>query len=239
MSLRSGFVMLVFLAGCQAAGPARGPAAPPGGAEPKAAEEPEVATSSPAGTDTPETASGQANEDALLARILPPPNGSARRDVPGCPVLPDSVKAGVAAETAKAPELRGALVKLDPALEQQPNGHESWFQAVEELATARAVFGLSVALCHPHDDVKLASVKALAKIGDRRPVPFLLLVADSFAVMESGSENATIHGVLQHELAQALNVLTGAQVKLARGQDPTGLRNGIRIWQKALSSQTP
>ena len=41
----------------------------------------------------------------------------------------------------------------------------------------------------------------------------------------------TLHGVIQHSLAAALNAMTGERVALAHGQDPDGLRSGIAVWR--------
>lgn len=175
----------------------------------------------------------------ILAHILPPPNGNARADVPGCPRLSEEVKTGLARELAATPALATSLEKLDPAPDSVNDGQAKWFEGIQELERARAVFGLVIAICHPYDDVKIASIKAIAGIGQRAPIPFMLEIAGSFAVTEDGSENATLHGILQHELAAALNTLTGANVKLARGQDESGMRKGIPVWTKALASKTP
>jgi hypothetical protein len=64
-------------------------------------------------------------------------------------------------------------------------------------------------------------------------VPFLLIFAEYMAVPEGGSENSTIHGIIHKSVAKTLSTLTGVTVTLD-GQDPDGLKRGIRMWRKWL-----
>src|SRR5262249_24884864 len=65
----------------------------------------------------------------------------------------------------------------------------------------------------------------LGLLGDPRAVPVLVGAARDAAFFMGGSENATIHGIYQHTLSQALARLTGLEGGLKdRGQDPEGLR---------------
>jgi hypothetical protein len=65
-------------------------------------------------------------------------------------------------------------------------------------------------------------------------VPFLLEYGSYMAVVEGGSENATLHGIIQHEIVNTLNALTGEKVSLRNpSQDPDGLKKGILIWARA------
>jgi hypothetical protein len=71
---------------------------------------------------------------------------------------------------------------------------------------------------------------------DKRAVPFLLLYAEYMAVHESGSENATIHGIIHQAAAKTLSALTGVELVLT-GQDPQGLKKGLKKWRKWLVLQ--
>jgi hypothetical protein len=56
------------------------------------------------------------------------------------------------------------------------------------------------------------------------------------AVWESGSENATIHGIIHESTAATLSALTGVRLVL-EGQDPVGLKKGLRKWRRWLVEQ--
>jgi hypothetical protein len=192
--------------------------------------DPNAAPDAEAQTAAPEPAAAiPAEVERLIAAALAPyPAG--RRDYPACPPLTDELKRGVAAELSKTPALKGVWERLAPE-----KSNVTQFDAVEELKAAGASFSLAANLCHNSDDVKIKSARALGALRDRAPAPFMLAVAAAFAVFEDGSENATIHGILQHALAEALNAITGAKVTLGHSQDPEGLRAGIAIWERALA----
>jgi hypothetical protein len=185
-----------------------------------ATSEPAAVAPEPAAAVTPEL-------EAMLTAALRRDPRSTGTDYPGCPPLAVEVKRGVAREVAKSAAVREALELLDPE-----HVNVVMFDAVAALEREHAVFTLAAAVCHDSDDVKIKSARALAALADPTPLPFLLEVADRFAVFEDGSENATIHGVLQHDLAAALNAMTAEHVTLGEGQDPDALRAGIVVWRK-------
>ena len=55
-------------------------------------------------------------------------------------------------------------------------------------------------------------------------------------VLVEGSENATIHGIIHESAAHTLSALTGVRVEL-KGQDPDGLKRGVRLWRKWQDEQ--
>jgi hypothetical protein len=169
--------------------------------------------------------------EKLIQAVVTSPSG---RSFPERPSLPLAVKMGVARELTANAKLKSAYEKLDAK-----KSNREWFEGIRELAEAKAVWCLATALCHPHDDVQIRSAQALARLGDPKPARFMLTVAKAFAVWESGSENATLHGIFQHELANALNKLTNTSVTLGDGQDPEGLNAGLAIWQQALDEGPP
>ena len=217
-------VLLACAAGCSPSAQvdARAPNAKPPGTKPPTAAKPTVPPG--AATDVP----GVAPEiDALLVSALRRDPRSTGQDYPGCPPLSMELRQGVAREVERSQAVRMALLELDPA-----HDNNTTFDAVATLRSERAAFSLAAGVCHDSDDVKIKSARALAELADPGPLAFLLEVADRFAVFESGSENATLHGVLQHALAAALNGMTAEHVKLGDGQDPTGLRAGIDVWRR-------
>ncbi|MBM4039992.1 MAG: hypothetical protein FJ290_15925, partial [Planctomycetes bacterium] len=113
-----------------------------------------------------------------------------------------------------------------------------WFSGIEGLRSMNASWCLATGLAHPHVDVRIKSAQALGQRGDPAVIGPLLEAARRNAELVGGSENATLHGIYQHALADALNHLTGSQVKLREGQDPEGLRKGIEAWEKWLSDNT-
>jgi RNA polymerase sigma factor (sigma-70 family) len=152
----------------------------------------------------------------------------------GYPVLPSlstEMRGKVAGEIAGSAAVRAAYAKLNAS-----KRNATWFDGVKELEKEKAVWCLTACLCHPHPDVQIHALRALAGLKDRRAVSFLVLYAEYMAVLVEGSENATIHGIIHAETARALSELTGVRVTL-RGQDPEGLKRGVRRWQKWLCEQ--
>jgi len=145
------------------------------------------------------------------------------KNYPELPALPNEVVKGVTGEIESDPKVKQAYAKLNAA--KQIN--TSWFEGVKELEKLKAVWSLQSCLCHPHDDVQIHALRALACLKDERSLPFLLKYASAMAVHESGSENATIHGVIHDETAKALSSITGLQFKMKGGQDPEGLKAAV------------
>jgi hypothetical protein len=147
---------------------------------------------------------------------------------PALPSLPSRIQEYVLGEIA-SPAIRRAYEKLDA---KRSNG--DWFKGIEELEREKAVWSLLSSVCHPHDDVQIHALRSLERLNDKRAVPFLLTYAEYMAVNESGSENATLHGIIQTTVAKTLSALTGVKVAVA-GQDPETLKRGIKAWHKWLA----
>jgi hypothetical protein len=149
----------------------------------------------------------------------------------GYPILPSlstELRGLAANEIAGSGSIRKAYEKLDARRQ-----NTEWFAGLKELEEGHAVWCVVSCLCHPSEDVQINALRALGRLGDKRVVPFLLIYADYTAVSEEGSENATIHGIIHKSIAECLTNLTGVKVKL-EGQDPEGLKQGIRSWRKRL-----
>ncbi len=142
------------------------------------------------------------------------------------PTFPTRLQEAAAFEIAKSEAVRGAIRDLNPT-----NRNVVWFAAVDHLEQQRSVWCLQACLCHPHEDVQIRALRALGRLKDARAVSFLLIYAEYEAVFESGSENATMHGIIHREIAAALSAITGIEVTIG-GQDPNGIRAGIRKWRK-------
>lgn len=171
-------------------------------------------------------AAEQGPRDLIKAATTRPWPGEA---YPTLPALSTEMQGRVGNEIAASGEIRRAYEKLDAAGRRNVD----WFAGVAGLEKEKAVWCLLSCLCHPHEDVQIHALRSLERLGDKRAVPFLLLYADYMAVWESGSENATIHGIIHQSTAKTLSTLTGITVEL-NGQDPEGLKRGIRKWQKWL-----
>lgn len=76
-------------------------------------------------------------------------------------------------EIAQDPALREAMVRLAPA-----RGNVQWTLALEVLQTKRAIGCLQIALCHPHGDVQIGSLRAIRALAAKEAVPFVLLHAE-------------------------------------------------------------
>lgn len=133
----------------------------------------------------------------------------------------------------KNPQTKEVLAKLAataPRAEQ--------LAAAGELERRKAYGCLLTGLGSPALDLRIRCVRGLANAVDpsSNPVAVRMLInaAIPAAVYKSGSEDATLHGLYQHALAESLNKLTGSDVRLKPGQDPEGLKAGITVWQEAL-----
>ena len=151
---------------------------------------------------------------------------------PLLPALSTEMRGLVESEIMGSPAIRKAYEKLDAKRRR----NVEWFEGVKELEQQKAVWSLQSCLCHPSDDVQIHTLRSLQKLGDKRAVPFLLLYGEHMAVWESGSENATLHGIIHESTAATLSAITGVKVVLD-GQDPEGLKKGLRKWRRWLVEQ--
>ena len=147
---------------------------------------------------------------------------------PALPSLPSRIQENILVEIA-TPAIRSAYEKLDA---KRDNG--DWFKGIEELEKQKAVWSLLSCVCHPDDGVQIHALRSLERLNDKRAVPFLLTYAEYMAVPESGSENATLHGIIQRSIAKTLSALTGVKVTIA-SQNPEMLKKGIKSWHKWLA----
>jgi hypothetical protein len=134
----------------------------------------------------------------------------------------------------KNPQTKELLAKLSAAA---PRAEQ--LAAAAELERRKAYGCLLMGLGSPAVDLRIRCARALANAVDpsRNPIPVRMLIttATSAAVFQSGSENAALHALYQHALAESLNKLTQSNVRLKPGQDPEGLKAGVAIWQDALT----
>ena len=170
-----------------------------------------------------------ASNELLRAATSRPWPGEA---YPTLPSLSTEMRGLVRNQIDSSKRIRAAYEKLDAAKRR----NVEWFEGVAELEQEKAVWCLLSCLCHPHEDVQIHALRGLERLRDKRAVPFLLLYADYMAVFEAGSENATIHGIIHESAAKTLSELTGVRVSV-QGQDPDGLKNGIKKWRKWLVDQ--
>jgi hypothetical protein len=89
---------------------------------------------------------------------------------------------------------------------------------------------------HPSEDVQIEALRSLKRLGDKLAVPFLLVYAESQAVYEVGSENATIHGIIHETIAEVISDLTGIRLSV-KGQAAEKLRQGVLVWRNWLMKQ--
>lgn len=150
-----------------------------------------------------------------------------RHEFPTLPSISSTMQQRVDAEVDSSDTIGQALGLLD----RETRDNVDWLEGIARLEREQAVWCLQSCLTHPHDDVQAQALRSLERLRDKRAVPFLLVYADYMAVSESGSENATLHGILHQTIAGTLSKLTGIEVRLD-GQDPEGLRTGIVAWSK-------
>ncbi len=153
-------------------------------------------------------------------------------DYPKRPGLSEDVKRGIEQELMSDPRIGEFYFYLGAK-----KSRSIWHVGIEGLTETKAVWCLVSGLCHPHDDVQIGCAQALGELRDKRVVPFMLIVADAFAVFGKGSESATLHSIFQHALTDSLNNILGTSVALRDGQGPEGLKKGIAIWKKALEEE--
>jgi hypothetical protein len=150
---------------------------------------------------------------------------------PALPSLSSEMLEKVASEIKGSEAVRRAYEKLDAR-----RRNVEWFEGVAELEKQKALWSLLSSLCHPHEDVQFHALRSLNRLQDKRAVPFLLVYAESEADYVSGSEQATVHGVIHESIAETLSSLTGVSITI-RGQNPEELMNGVRQWRKWLANQ--
>jgi hypothetical protein len=167
-------------------------------------------------------------KDLIKAAVTRPWPGA---NIPALPDLTSEMRDRIASEIAGSEAVRRAYEKLDAN-----RRNVEWFEGVAELEKRKAVWSLLSCLCHPHEDVQFHALRSLKRLQDKRAVPFLLIYAEYMAVFEAGSENATIHGIIHETIAETLSSLTGIGVTI-RGQNPDGLKNGVRQWRRWLADQ--
>lgn len=152
---------------------------------------------------------------------------------PVLPAIPTALREEIIHEINSSKQVRVSYEKLDAAHRRNTD----WFDGIIGLEKEKAVWSLLACLVHPHDDVQGRALESLARLKDKRTVPFLLIYAEYMAVYEGGSENATLHGILHQAIARTLSEITGIKVIITDGQNPTKLKQGIRLWRKWESEQ--
>lgn len=174
-------------------------------------------------------AAGRELDDLIAAATTRPWPGEG---YPVLPALSTEMRGRIGSEITGSGRVRAAYEKLDAAM----RNNTEWFEGVEELEAEGAVWCLASCLVHPHEDVQINALRALERLGDRRVVPFLLTYAEYMAVLEGGSESATMHGIIHSSIAKTLSTLTGIAVEID-GQDPEALRAAIAEWRRWLADQ--
>jgi len=170
----------------------------------------------------------QAPKDLIKAATTRPWPGE---NYPALPSLSSEMLERVAGEITGSETVRRAYEKLDAR-----RRNVEWFDGVAELEKQKAVWSLLSCVCHPSDDVQIHALCSLKRLQDQRAIPFLLIYAEYMAVHESGSENATLHGIIHESIAETLSSLTGIGITI-RGQNPDELKNGVRGWRRWLANQ--
>ena len=151
---------------------------------------------------------------------------------PILPALSTELRGLVCNEIESSRAIRDAFAKLDVVHRRNVD----WFTGVKELEAEQAVWGLQACLCHPSEDVQMLALRSLERLRDKRAVPFVVLYGEYMAVVEEGSENATMHGAILALTASTLSKLTGEEV-VVKGQDPAKLKQGLRRWRRWLARQ--
>lgn len=126
-----------------------------------------------------------------------------------------------AATELRDPNVRGAFEKLDTG-------------AIEELRKAGAKWTLAAALGNGDVDVRINAARALGRLRDPAPAAYMTEIARANAHFVSGSEEATLHGIFMHAIADALGECTGTRMTIKDGQDPPGLADATNVWKKKL-----
>ena len=170
----------------------------------------------------------QTPDDLIKAATTNPGPGA---NYPPLPALSSKMLERIAREISSSEAVRRAYEKLDAR-----KRNVEWFDGVAELEKQRAVWSLLSCLCHPSDDVQINALRGLKRLQDKRAVPFLLSYAESMAVYVSGSEQATVHGLIHESIAETMSSLTGIGITI-RGQNPEELINGVRLWREWLAGQ--
>jgi len=171
----------------------------------------------------------RATEDLLQALVGKPgldPNSPAR------PEMSLQLKRGVAKELWDNPTIQASFNHLAATRRDY-----DWFRAIEELEESKAAWCLASGLCHPSSVVRIRSAQSLNRLRTVDPAPFVLEVADAFAVTQEGA-GASNNAQFQHTLATLLNKYTGLSVSLKEGQDAEALRAALPGWKRALRERS-
>jgi len=183
-------------------------------------------SSSASSTPPPATTATTATSSRLCGRTdapHAPPDVMAliaKQTVSSMPKPSVEVVEGAATEL-RDPNVRRAFEKLDT-------------DAIEELRKAGAKWTIAAALGSDDVDVRIRAAHALGKLRDPAPAAYMVEIARANAHFVSGSEEATLHGIFMHAIADALGECTGTKIAIKAGQDPKGLEAAANAWQKKL-----
>ncbi len=161
----------------------------------------------------------------LIREVAPHPS---RESWPLLPSLSTEVRQGAVFEINGSEEVRDAFSLLNAKTKRNLD----WFEGVKQLEGLGAFRSLLVCLCHPSIDVQAKALRSLARLKEKRTVPFILIYAEYMAVHVEGSEEATIHAIIHRELASTLSSITGVEASIGRYQDPAGLKRAICQWRQ-------
>lgn len=151
-------------------------------------------------------AEGPSNAD-ILKNVTTDPRPAQFSQPQSTLVLSDRMVSLIFAEMSRE-EVKDSLVKLNAS------GRGALAEsAIESLESARATWALQACLLHPNDDVKISAVSSLGVINDPESVPFITKVLTANYGLVSGSENATIHGMLLERIGATLKTITGISVR--------------------------
>jgi hypothetical protein len=154
---------------------------------------------------------------------------------PFLPAISSAMRDEIVYEINSSIQVRQSYEKLNTAHRR----NIEWFEGVAGLEKEKAIWALLSCLVHPHVDVQGHALDSLARIKDKRTVPFLLIYAEYMAVYVDGSESATLHGLLQQGIAKTISTITGVKWVLDNGQDPEKLKQGIKRWRKWENEHLP
>jgi len=142
----------------------------------------------------------------------------AKQTVSGQPKPSVEVVEGAATEL-RDPNVRRAFEKLDT-------------NAIEDLRKSGAKWTLAAALANDDVDVRIRAARALGQLRDPAPASYLIEIALANAHFVPGSEEATLHGIFMHAIADALGACSGTKIAIKDGQDPEGLKAAAEAWKK-------
>lgn len=146
--------------------------------------------------------------------------------------MPAALACEVAREAA-SPAVAAALAGLDAR-----RTSTEWRASLAALRRERAAFSLAAALWHADVDGRIDAARAVAALAERRTGLYVAAYARSILHFVSGSEEATLHGMLQHAVAEALAATSGARASLQQPQDIPGLARVIAEASTRLGEPT-